>query len=293
MSPRTPLLDLLGTIGSFVRVVTWGTENSKFHAYLNWLRAVEQYSGRHLTFETDRLPAVSGLAAAVALTIKEDYLAGIWKGDMVRGLLWLPVSTATTNSPNRIPSIPSWSWASYRGGIQFISLETKHSGPIDARHEFPENFCGARAILMIQGGYRTDRILMIEGSMASSSLDPFGRVTSGTLKVATDMASCCIGRLSAGSEWQILDSDSLGALEEKRFHFFVDFWTDSMVGERLSVVLALLLQGSLSQVPSGGGFGLILKMSTSGTFHRLGVFFVVEKRHQMIQDFELNEVTIE
>jgi hypothetical protein len=56
--------------------------NSKFHAYLNWLRAVEQYSGRHLTYETDKLPAVSGLAAAVALTIKDDYLAGIWKGDM-------------------------------------------------------------------------------------------------------------------------------------------------------------------------------------------------------------------
>jgi hypothetical protein len=135
---------------------------------------------------------------------------------------------------------------------------------------------------------------MIEGSMASSSLDPFGRVTSGTLNVTTYMASCCIGKLSVGSEWRILDSDSLGALEEKQFHIFVDFWIDSMVGERLSVVLALLLHGSLTHRSGAAcGFGLILKMFTPGTFHRLGVFFVVEQGREVVGGFELNEVTIE
>jgi hypothetical protein len=282
---RSPMVNML--IG---QANAWGRGNkSKLHVYLNWLRAVERYSVRHLTFEPDKLPAVSGLAAAVALTIKEDYLAGIWKGDMVRGLLWLPISAATINSSNRIPSIPTWSWASYRGGIQFISLGTKQSGPIDARYNIHEDIDQARSTMMIQGLYRTDRNLIIEGSTASSSLDPFGRVTSGTLKVTTDMASCCIGRLSVGGRWRILDSDSF--LGKKRFHISVDFWTDSMVGERLSVVLALLLHGSLNRGPCG--FGLILKMSTPGTFHRLGVFFVVEEGREVVGGFVLNGVTIE
>jgi hypothetical protein len=46
--------------------------------HTRWLRAVELYSSRKLTYETDRLPAISGLAAAAdALLIDDNYLAGL------------------------------------------------------------------------------------------------------------------------------------------------------------------------------------------------------------------------
>jgi hypothetical protein len=35
--------------------------------YVRWIDAVEEYSARKLSFERDRLPAISGLASAFAL----------------------------------------------------------------------------------------------------------------------------------------------------------------------------------------------------------------------------------
>ncbi|KAE9366635.1 HET-domain-containing protein, partial [Stipitochalara longipes BDJ] len=77
-----------------------------------WLRAVEVYSSRSLTFSDDRLPALSGLASAVSsIMVGNDYLAGIWRDDITRGLLWQR-SQALAPITNKLASVPSWSWAS-------------------------------------------------------------------------------------------------------------------------------------------------------------------------------------
>jgi len=57
--------------------------------HTRWLKAVEIYSSRSLTFSDDKLPALSGLASALSAVIgKDDYLAGIWADDILRGLFW-------------------------------------------------------------------------------------------------------------------------------------------------------------------------------------------------------------
>ncbi|EHK48474.1 hypothetical protein TRIATDRAFT_185737, partial [Trichoderma atroviride IMI 206040] len=54
--------------------------------YDAWYHSIVDYSEKLLTFETDRLPAVSSYAKLIA---GEDvYLAGLWKNDLHRGLLW-------------------------------------------------------------------------------------------------------------------------------------------------------------------------------------------------------------
>jgi hypothetical protein len=55
--------------------------------YTRWLECADSYSRRSLTSERDKLPAISGLAAAVAATTEDIYLAGVWSSDLIRGLL--------------------------------------------------------------------------------------------------------------------------------------------------------------------------------------------------------------
>jgi hypothetical protein len=270
-------------------------EKSKFHMYLHWLRAAERYSGRRLSFETDKLPAISGLAAAVALTLKDDYLAGLWKGDMIRGLLWRPLSPSVMNSPDRIPSIPSWSWASCRGGIRFIALVTKHSDPINTRYNLDGRFHLDRVSLLYSDLTEDPSFSTIQGSTTTSSLDPFGRISGGTLQVTGQMKHYHIERLSTGSGLQILQNDNPDGLDILPLYIFLDFWTNSMVDKHLDVVLAGLVWEKVPIKTRVKGFGLVLKRRSSETFHRVGVFYGVwlGRLGGGIPGFETDTVAIE
>ena len=53
-----------------------------------WYGIVKEYSTRSLTKATDRLPALSGLAAKINKKLEDDqYIAGLWREDLERGLL--------------------------------------------------------------------------------------------------------------------------------------------------------------------------------------------------------------
>jgi hypothetical protein len=64
--------------------------------YTIWRLITLLYTQRAFTNQSDKLVAISSLAHVIrsALTeahgIDETYLAGLWKGDLARGLLWLP-----------------------------------------------------------------------------------------------------------------------------------------------------------------------------------------------------------
>lgn len=79
-----------------------------------WQNLVECYSNRSLTNQEDKLPAMAAIMSYLASRWEQtprDFLAGIWKPDLVYGLLWF----AKGNGPHVRPPIftaPTWSWAS-------------------------------------------------------------------------------------------------------------------------------------------------------------------------------------
>lgn len=80
-----------------------------------WMDLVSEFSRLSLTYEHDRLPALSGLAAKLSDKQLGRYVAGIWTEELPRLLLWEVCSDA--EKPDRRsmavkPSAPSWSWAS-------------------------------------------------------------------------------------------------------------------------------------------------------------------------------------
>lgn len=81
---------------------------------LNWLEMVRQFSGADLTYGSDRLPALSGLAARQRQVTGGQYLAGMWRESLVTQLTW-----QRNREPRPRPEwrAPTWSWTSIDGGV--------------------------------------------------------------------------------------------------------------------------------------------------------------------------------
>ncbi|KKY27430.1 putative heterokaryon incompatibility protein [Diplodia seriata] len=108
--------------------------------YEDWYAKVAAYSQRSLTFAGDRLPAISALASHTADTLVRQqqrrvdatYAAGLWAGDLLRGLLWsisafdadpapsLAEYVAQRTDPARCVA-PSWSWACQGEAVYFAA----------------------------------------------------------------------------------------------------------------------------------------------------------------------------
>ena len=84
-----------------------------------WKEIVEEYSERDFTRITDRLPALAGIATVhAAATTPGRYLCGLWDGDLPGALFWHPKNGSPVSSrPDG--TMPTWSWASTAGPIQF------------------------------------------------------------------------------------------------------------------------------------------------------------------------------
>ena len=83
-----------------------------------WVGIVDMYTKCDLTFTTDKLVALSGVAKLMEQGLDDTYCAGIWRSRLVTELFWIGPSNkqalALRPSPYRAPS---WSWACLDGHI--------------------------------------------------------------------------------------------------------------------------------------------------------------------------------
>lgn len=94
---------------------------------LAWDAACHGYSRRKLTYQTDKLPALSGLAHHFGLRCQEDtYVAGMWLSQLPRALFWnVPVRGRPVEGSPR-SDIPSWSWLSCAGPVEPSKVAGSH-----------------------------------------------------------------------------------------------------------------------------------------------------------------------
>lgn len=83
---------------------------------------VEKFHNKQITVETDRLPAIAGLANQVASLTKSQYLAGLWRDNLANDLLFSITPTREDiKFDERIRELsaplsqarPSWSWVGH------------------------------------------------------------------------------------------------------------------------------------------------------------------------------------
>lgn len=90
-----------------------------------WRDMVTQYSRLRLTFGSDRLPALAGLAKQMMRVRGGKYLAGMWEDSLFEDLCWTVVEERSSSETIPPPKdagayiAPSWSWASVLEPVQY------------------------------------------------------------------------------------------------------------------------------------------------------------------------------
>lgn len=96
-----------------------------------WATIVENYTRGCLTFNHDRLVAISGVARQLCNGTKgENYILGLWRSYFPQLLLWAQFSKKTGLRGGYLssPLAPSWSWASHLHPIRYPSLSYRIRG---------------------------------------------------------------------------------------------------------------------------------------------------------------------
>ena len=149
-----------------------------FHHSSWWRQIVEDYSRCQLTVPTDKLPAIAGIVSAFQPPDDDIYLAGIWRGDLPRALIWHRADCRQAIlSPLKVQDVcprpyraPSWSWAS---------------------QDFPTNCVQA------YGQAPSNEIWSVEIKQATvvfPGTNPFGHVTGGSLLVRGKLRMLSVAR---------------------------------------------------------------------------------------------------
>lgn len=149
-------------------------ENGKIE-YEPWYKMVEVYSSRDITYAGDRLPAISAFASRISERFGDEYLAGVWKRDILRGLLWRGgfkrlMSSAFNENVSldhaREYLAPTWSWVSYPGFVDFDVV----------RWSFYR-------------GFQLPTVSLSSAFISVPGRNPFGQVESGSICLHTPLLS--------------------------------------------------------------------------------------------------------
>ncbi|RSM15029.1 hypothetical protein CEP52_001063 [Fusarium oligoseptatum] len=213
--------------------------------YREWAGTVEKYSARQLTFASDRLNAVAAVASRFAEKAglpSSDYVAGLWKPSLIRGLLW---TVKAGQKRTEATGGPSFSWASHL-------MEVEWQPETWGRDTHQETATILEAVVQVGNA------LLPFGSVASSRITINGPLVNTTLKLSSGEARF---RHDDGGEHSV--------------ELFLDK-EEKIKAKSLSVWLLELLFHFGPENSMGPGsdtrFGLVLKSTGQGQFTRIGIY---------------------
>ena len=108
-----------------------------------WNDLVQHYTRCNLTMSKDKLVAISGIVKCLQPSFKIDYLAGLWRDDLLEQLLWHVDEARRYLAGEKRPEYraPSWSWASIDAPIRqtkrYFYQEVVHMATIIEAHVTP------------------------------------------------------------------------------------------------------------------------------------------------------------
>jgi hypothetical protein len=96
-----------------------------------WYRVVQEYTSRNITYQSDKLPALSGVVSALQKITGDTCYVGIWRSWFIFGLLWrvqVPgedIYVFAAKEPHAVEKwrAPSWSFAAIEGVVLYDILQ--------------------------------------------------------------------------------------------------------------------------------------------------------------------------
>lgn len=214
-----------------------------------WQGIVQQYSAAKITKEEDTLPALSGVASALASSDTGKYLAGMWEKELPASLCWW---TLTGRRPQDYIA-PSFSWASINGGVEFERVYDLDDIIIDILHS---------------------------SSTPVYPAYPFGQVKQGHVKISGLLLSVTCTRMFDAGRFGTL-GDRLSVTTKRGLYkglwdakVYADDQEDvNPLGKRRLNLLPLI-QGTCNDQWGETQWldirSLILQRATNGCYHRVG-----------------------
>ena len=239
--------------------------------YLEWLRLMNEYSRRQLSHSSDRLQAIQGIATEFQHRLKDNYLAGLWEGDLVRSLVW-----RTFYEDASVPDYsraPSWSWASLDSGI-FWEDDIISSRDIDPLCMIVSTTSDLR--IEISGLLCEVDLALLEFASPNDYMDDVTTsLVDGQLRYTFDMDGWRLGSLRRVSTDDTTSSGKPSGFEIAR-------------GKPRVEELKILIKGAFllhmyCRLP-GSIVGLVLMPEIGmgkGTFRRIGMFRVSQQREKL------------
>ena len=219
-----------------------------------WENLLLNYTRCDITFVTDKLVAIGGLAAWFGKGSGDTYLAGMWKENLLWDLVWY---CEARGEREKVYTAPSWSWASVGDGTLNVSW----------RKEFQDRGCQLLVTLI-------DVKVNLEGD------SDFGRVDGGWLILEGRLAKAKFRK----GKGKILDSslvETENGMKEMVTEFEDENWTQ-LWWDRTQVAFSkteredgLDLRSDVFLLPVFAREemkGLVLKRNTNKEFYRLGMF---------------------
>ncbi|KAL3421728.1 heterokaryon incompatibility protein [Phlyctema vagabunda] len=125
-----------------------------------WYNLLWDYTKRDLTFEKDKLVAISGIAGFLGSFLRDEYHAGLWRQAMPQNLLWSPYEEENLAleykhaRSSKAYCAPSWSWAAIDGSISnFICKQVQSAIPIATVLEVSTSLVGSGVYGQVSAGY--------------------------------------------------------------------------------------------------------------------------------------------
>jgi hypothetical protein len=229
-----------------------------------WAQLVATYTSLSLSFESDRLPALSGLAQRMVEVKKSAYLAGLWRRDLPCRLLWFAYDAERASEGyeyiyrlvgRRSSSYlaPTWSWASIESPICFE--RTDHRSKLGVE--------------------------IIHAECTPAGADPFGHCASGFVTVSGRLVGVRLCYNMAKTSYY-LDSCFWLAQDSMWFYFWPDYDLSQQGQEGFipsnSEVFYLLVSDTWDAL-----LGLVLRhLDESDKYERIGMFRRKETRDALM-----------
>lgn len=250
----------------------------------DWYSLVENYSHRTLSFQEDRLRAISAVSRRMARILgdEDDYWCGIWKSNAPWELLWRTLAavkatkTQEASLSNSGGRKPSWTWASQERCISFPPQPSNET-IVDMHFGIVEHKAEYRSPKHIHGAV-TAAQLRVRGLV---TMAPFGlhewqvmeqRPEKRTRKLEKDETRQSEGDLDRGLKLRRIFLDSGIWYLDRTSH---DLLADSNQEIRNKpVVLFLAHYSRLFSVGRLVTTGLVLLNEGPNQFSRIGVFYI-------------------
>lgn len=226
-----------------------------------WYQVVEDYAHLGLTYETDRLPALSSIASIIQQRLlkqgwRANYVAGLWDNDLPYGLLWSERISDNPKARERSAYVaPTWSWASIRGEVKYPAW-----GP-------PPHLL---------------KLNVVEAQSHPSTSNPFGEISSAWLVVDAPLRRFLTRDTHVLAERELIRSFPLSLEPFEEAEFWVDIGNHEIPTSRMIWLLPCVMDTTLEDTEmrtrSDNGYhgwdGLVLELvdEKKQAYKRIGVF---------------------